>query len=67
MSNRFAEIRREVLPELSFEELAARVKCSGQQIRRLDKGVSNLGLQLAYRVAAAFGKSVYEVFPPEAA
>lgn len=67
MANRFSEFRQQLDPAPSFAEFAERVKCSEPQIRRLEKGVSNLGLQLAYRVSAALGKSVYDVFPPEAA
>lgn len=68
MANRLRELRNRMRPVPTFAEFAAKVKpCSDQQIRRLEAGFSNPGLQLAYRVAAALGKSVYEVFPPEAA
>ena len=66
--NRFSELRRRLRPVPTYTEFAEKVKpCSDQQVRRLEAGFSNPGLQLAYRVAAALGKSVYEVFPPEAA
>lgn len=68
MANHFSDLRTRMRPVPTFTEFAAKVKpCSDQQIRRLEAGFSNPGLQLAYRVAAALGKSVYEVFPPEAA
>ena len=55
-------------PVPTFTEFAEKVKpCSDQQVRRLEAGFANPGLLFAYRVAAALGKSVYEVFPPEAA
>jgi len=68
MANRFSELRQRMRPVPTFTEFAAQVApCSDQQVRRLEAGFSNPGLQLAYRVAEALGKSVYEVFPPEAA
>ena len=66
--NHFSDLRRRLRPVPTYTEFAEKVKpCSDQQVRRLEAGFSNPGLQLAYRVAAALGKSVYEVFPPEAA
>lgn len=68
MANRFSQLRKRLRPVPTYTEFAEQVKpCSDQQIRRLEAGFSNPGLQLAYRVAKALGKSVYDVFPPEAA
>lgn len=51
---------------ITREALAASVGCSAEQIRKLEAGFSNPGLELARRIAAALGASVDAVFPPRA-
>lgn len=65
--NNVKHLRLRMDPVPSPAEFAAVVGCSDQQIRKLEAGFSNPGLQLARRVARAFGSHVDYVFPEEAA
>jgi len=65
--NNVRKFRMGMNPAPSPEALAARIGCSDAQIRKLESGFNNPGLQLARRIAAAFGSHIDQVFPPEAA
>ena len=65
--NNVRKLRMRLDPIPSPDELAKTIGCSGEQIRKLEGGFNNPGLQLARRIAAAFGSHIDYVFPPEAA
>ena len=65
--NNVRKLRLRMDPVPSPEVLAAAIGCSDAQIRKLEAGFNNPGLQLARRIAKAFGSHVDYVFPPEAA
>lgn len=65
--NNVRRLRMRLDPVPTPEDLARTIGCSGEQIRKLEAGFNNPGLQLARRVAAAFGSHIDYVFPPEAA
>lgn len=46
------------------DEIARAARCSAEQIRKLEAGFKNPGLELARRLAAVFGAHVDDVFPP---
>ena len=48
--------------EMTQSELAQKVKCTRQTIAALEKFRYNPSLELAYRIATAFDKSIEDVF-----
>lgn len=63
-TNNVAAFRMRLNPVPSPEQLAAKVGCSDEQIRKLERGFSNPGLVIARKIAAALGAPLDEVFPP---
>ncbi len=61
--NRVAFLRQRLHPVPSQYELAARVGCSNEQIRKIEAGFSNPGLVMARKLAVALGATLDEVFP----
>ena len=59
--NRIAALRKE--RGLTQRALADRVGTSQQQVQRIEAGLQGVRLELANKIAAAFGKELVEVFP----
>lgn len=60
MENRIRELRKE--KGTTQDELAYAVGVTRQTIISLENGKYNASLQLAYKIARHFGKSIEEVF-----
>ena len=60
MKNRVEELRKE--KGLSQEEFAKALKVSRQTISSIENGKYNPSLDLAFDIAALFGKSIEEIF-----
>ena len=52
-------------PEMSRDQFARIVGCSGEQIRKIEAGFSNPGIVMARKIAAALNATLDEVFPAE--
>ena len=48
---------------ISQEKMAADLGISRRSISKIENGDQNLSLEMAYRIAAYFGKLIPEVFP----
>jgi putative transcriptional regulator len=62
MKNRLRVLRAE--REWSQADLAERVDVSRQTINALETGKYDPSLPLAFKIAAAFGKRIEEIFDP---
>ena len=60
MKNRLEEIRKE--RGIKQEELAAALEVSRQTIGSLENGRYNPSIQLAFKIARYFNKSIEEIF-----
>ena len=60
MKNRVEELRKE--KGLSQEEFAKALKLSRQTISSIENGKYNPSLDLAFDIAALFGKTIEEIF-----
>ena len=60
MKNRIQELRKE--NKIRQEDLAEAVGVTRQTIISLENGKYNASLQLAYKIARYFGKSIEEIF-----
>ena len=60
MKNRVEELRKE--KGLSQEEFAKALKVSRQTISSIENGKYNPSLDLAFDIAALFGKTIEEIF-----
>lgn len=60
MKNRVEELRRE--RGLSQEEFARAIRVSRQTVSSIENGKYNPSLELAFIIAAFFGKSIEEIF-----
>lgn len=65
--NRLAELRAALDPEMSREDFARIVGCSGEQIRKIEGGFDNPGIVMARKIAKALNATLDEVFPTEEA
>ena len=63
MKNRLRVLRAE--REWSQADLAERTDVSRQTINALETGKYDPSLPLAFKIAAAFGKSIEEIFDPD--
>ena len=63
MKNRLRVLRAE--REWSQADLAERTDVSRQTINALETGEYDPSLPLAFKIAAAFGKSIEEIFDPD--
>lgn len=61
--NRLAELRAAMKPEMSREDFARIVGCSGEQIRKIEGGFDNPGIVMARKIAKALNATLDEVFP----
>lgn len=60
MENRIRDLRKE--KHITQDELAYAVGVTRQTIISLENGKYNASLQLAYKIARYFGKSIEEIF-----
>ena len=60
MKNRIQELRKD--QKIRQEDLAEAVGVTRQTIISLENGKYNASLQLAYKIARYFGKSIEEIF-----
>lgn len=60
MDNRIRELRRE--KKLTQEELSVRVGVSRQSIVAIERGKYNPSLDLAFKIAREFDRSIEDVF-----
>jgi putative transcriptional regulator len=60
LKNRVEELRRE--RGLSQEEFARAIRVSRQTVSSIENGKYNPSLELAFIIAAFFGKSIEEIF-----
>ena len=60
MENRIRDLRKE--KHITQDELAFAVGVTRQTIISLENGKYNASLQLAYKIARHFGKSIEEIF-----
>jgi putative transcriptional regulator len=63
MKNRLRDLRAR--QEWSQADLAERTDVSRQTINAIETGKYDPSLPLAFKIAAAFGKSIEEIFEPE--
>ncbi|HEU4487558.1 MAG TPA: helix-turn-helix transcriptional regulator [Povalibacter sp.] len=63
MKNRLRDLRAR--REWSQADLAERTDVSRQTINAIETGKYDPSLPLAFKIAAAFGKSIEEIFEPE--
>ena len=59
--NNVYELRRD--RNISQERMASDLGISRRSISKIENGDQNLSLEMAYRIAAYFGKLIPEVFP----
>ena len=59
--NNVYELRRD--RNISQERMASDLGISRRSISKIENGAQNLSLEMAYRIAAYFGKLIPEVFP----
>lgn len=60
-SNNVHELRKQC--KISQDRLAKDLDISRRSVSKIENGEQNLSLEMAYRIAAYFGKLVPEVFP----
>jgi putative transcriptional regulator len=63
MKNRLRELRAK--REWSQSDLAERTEVSRQTINAIETGKYDPSLPLAFKIAAAFGKRIEEIFDPD--
>lgn len=63
MKNRLRELRAE--REWSQSDLADRTEVSRQTINAIETGKYDPSLPLAFKIAAAFGKRIEQIFDPD--